>query len=85
MCGPGDLLVVFGEEEQIVRFRERMQPRPPPQSSVGGLAVRPRPHSAPIAPPSHLRAEPPPSAPKTDGVIEDIRGVRLARVQEHAD
>ena len=85
LCAAGDLLLIFGDNisrcwKQIVRFREARHPapaRPTPTSSVGQLAV------GAATPPVHDDRAIQPiilnPAPGGDHVVEDARGVRLAR------
>ena len=81
-CEPGDLLLIFGDNisrcwKQIVRFRETRHPAPtraPAQSSVGQLALS----SAPPVHDDHAAAPSRPG-PTSSLVVEDARGVRIAR------
>ena len=96
LCGPGDLLIIFGDNiarcwKQIVRFREQSQPggsqRGTLQSQVGSLTGQL------AAIPTHAAAtdrageRAPAAVPRGtgDNVVEDTRGVRLARPQELED
>jgi cyanophycin synthetase len=88
VCDAGDLLLIFGDNisrcwKQIVYFREQRHPGPSrigAASAVGQLAVTP----TSVAPPVQDDLPPaPPRAPRPTSVgnqvVEDARGVRLAR------
>jgi cyanophycin synthetase len=91
-CRPGDLLLIFGDNisrcwKQIVRFREATHPSPQRgnvQSTVGSLVVTPRPPTATSAAraPDPVQDHITPVPRTSSGVVEDTRGVRIARSED---